>query len=291
MLDPVLLRSFLTVVDTGNFTRASEHLHLTQSTVSQHVIRLEENLGCRLLDRTQRHVLPTEEGERLLGYARSILRLAEEARESVSAAQASAVVRLGAPEDFMGATLMPVLAAVQATYPRLRVEVEGGLSHQLLRRYRDGELDLLLVKQWEVDADCHAHWPEPLCWITANGSPPPAPDTAVPLVAFPAGALYREEMTAMLETCGKPWHVRFSSPSLPSLSAAVAAGLGISLLPAASATPEHRQLTPEEGFPTPGGLHLSLYARARLSDAGHALRLALTDFCAARALNVTPPGG
>lgn len=77
MLDPVLLRSFVTVVDTGNFTRASEHLHLTQSTVSQHVIRLEENLGCRLLDRGQRHVLPTEEGERLLGYARSILRLAD----------------------------------------------------------------------------------------------------------------------------------------------------------------------------------------------------------------------
>lgn len=190
----------------------------------------------------------------------------------------------------MGATLMPVLAAVQAAYPRLRVEVEGGLSHQLLRRYRDGELDLLLVKQWEVDADCHAHWPEPLSWITASGSPPPAPDTAVPLVAFPAGALYREEMTAMLETCGKPWHVRFSSPSLPSLSAAVAAGLGISLLPAACATSEHRQLTPEEGFPTPGGLHLSLYARSRLSDAGHALRQALTDFCAARALGVTPPG-
>jgi len=289
MLDPVLLRSFLTVVDTGNFTRASELLHLTQSTVSQHVIRLEENLGCRLLDRTQRHVLPTEEGERLLGYARSILRLADEARESVAAAQASAVLRLGAPEDFMGATLMPTIANVEAAYPRLRVEVEGGLSHELLRRYRDGDLDLLLVKQWEVDADCDAHWPEPLCWITARDSPPPAPDTAVPLVAFPSGALYRQEMTAMLETGGKPWHVRFCSPSLPSLSAAVAAGLGISLLPCACATAEHRLLTPEEGFPAPRGLQLSLYARGRLSDAGHALRRALTDFCEARAAQVTPP--
>ncbi|QKH36583.1 LysR family transcriptional regulator [Achromobacter pestifer] len=289
MLDPVLLRSFLTVVDTGNFTRASEHLHLTQSTVSQHVIRLEESLGCRLLDRAQRHVLPTEEGERLLGYARSILRLAEEARESVAAAQASAVLRLGAPEDFMGSTLMPTIAAVEAAYPRLRVEVEGGLSHELLRRYRDGELDLLLVKHWEVDADCHAQWPEPLCWITASGSPPPASDTAVPLVAFPSGALYRQEMTAMLETSGKPWHVRFSSPSLPSLSAAVAAGLGVSLLPAACVTDEHRMLTPEEGFPTPDGLRLSLYARSRLSDAGHALLRALAEFCEQRAAQVTPP--
>lgn len=41
MLDLVLLRTFVSVVDTGNFTRAGEHLHLTQSTVSQQVIRLE----------------------------------------------------------------------------------------------------------------------------------------------------------------------------------------------------------------------------------------------------------
>ncbi len=75
MLDLVLLRTFVSVVDTGNFTRAGEHLHLTQSTVSQQVIRLEQNLGCRLLDRSQRQVSPTEEGERLLGYARRLLRL------------------------------------------------------------------------------------------------------------------------------------------------------------------------------------------------------------------------
>lgn len=148
----------------------------------------------------------------------------------------------------------------------------------------------MLVKQWEVDADCHAQWPEPLCWITARDAPPPAPDTAVPLVAFPAGALYRQEMTAMLETGGKPWQVRFSSPSLPSLVAAVASGLGVSLLPAACVTAEHRVLSAEEGFPAPGGLRLALYARSRLSDAGHALRGALETYCERRAVQVTPGG-
>ena len=57
MIDLVLLRSFVTVVDTGNFTRAAEHLHLTQSTVSQQILRLEQQLNCRLLDRSQRQVL------------------------------------------------------------------------------------------------------------------------------------------------------------------------------------------------------------------------------------------
>ncbi|RAP63217.1 LysR family transcriptional regulator [Achromobacter sp. HZ01] len=291
MLDPVLLRSFITVVDTGNFTRAAEYLHLTQSTVSQHVLRLEDRLGCQLLDRGQRHILPTEEGERLLGYARSILRLAEEACASVAAAQASAVLRLGAPEEFMGAALMPTLAAVQAAHPLLRVEVEGGLSHELLRRYREGDLDLLLVKQWEVDADCHAQWAEPLCWIAARDAAAPAAGTAVPLVAFPAGALYRQEMTAMLENCGRPWQVRFCSPSLPSLTAAVAAGLGVSLLPAACVGPEHRVLTAAEGYAAPAGLRLALYARARLSEAGRALLRALTGYCEQRAAEVSARAG
>ncbi len=50
MFDPVLLRSFVAVADCQNFTRAAERLHLTQSTVSQQVRRLEESLGCQLLD-------------------------------------------------------------------------------------------------------------------------------------------------------------------------------------------------------------------------------------------------
>ncbi len=66
MFDPVLLRSFVAVVDCGNFTRAAERLHLTQSTVSQQIRRLEDVAGCQLLDRDQRHVVATAEGERLL---------------------------------------------------------------------------------------------------------------------------------------------------------------------------------------------------------------------------------
>ena len=148
MLDLVLLRTFVSVVDTGNFTRAGEHLHLTQSTVSQQVIRLEQNLGCRLLDRSQRQVLPTEEGERLLGYARRLLRLSDEASEALSPAHGDGVLRLGVPEDLAGEVLMPVLTRFTEERPRLRLEVESGLSHHLLRLYRSGELDLLLVKQW-----------------------------------------------------------------------------------------------------------------------------------------------
>ena len=80
MLDLELLKSFVSVVDSGGFTRAGERVHRTQSTVSQQIKRLEEDIGQPLLIRNGKDVTPTEAGERLLSYARRLLSLAEEAR-------------------------------------------------------------------------------------------------------------------------------------------------------------------------------------------------------------------
>ena len=123
MFDPVLLRSFIAVVDCGNFTRAAERLHLTQSTVSQQIRRLEEAVACQLLDRDQRRVVATAEGERLLAYARRILALHEEAADVLINQQSDGVLRLGVPEDFASERLMPLLSAFVRAYPRVRLEV------------------------------------------------------------------------------------------------------------------------------------------------------------------------
>src|SRR5438045_4733045 len=84
MLDLELLRSFVAVVDAGGFTRAGERVHRTQSTVSQQIRRLEAEFGRPLLHRDGKRIRLTEEGERLLSYARRMLTLAEEARDVVS---------------------------------------------------------------------------------------------------------------------------------------------------------------------------------------------------------------
>nr|WP_319528127.1 LysR substrate-binding domain-containing protein [Pseudomonas laurentiana] len=280
MLDPLLLRSFVTVVEAGSFTRAGERLHLTQSTISQQIIRLEQSLGCRLLDRSQRQIWPTEAGERLLGYARRILRLEEEARHALSPQQSEVALRLGVPDDFAGEILTTQLSHLLAERPRMRLEVECGLSLPLLHLYRNGELDLLLVKQWGADGDCHAYWPEPLAWVASAIHPIIEP---VPLVVFPVGALYRQEMIHALEAAGRPWRISYSSTSLASISAAVSAGLGVSLIPARSVETGHRVLTTDEGFAPITGLTLALYARPALDDDGVALRDSLEALCTRRA--------
>src|SRR5579871_714377 len=110
MLDLDLLRSFVSVVDTGGFTRAGERVHRTQSTVSQQIKRLEDVVGYQLLHRNGREATPTEQGERLLAYSRRILALEQEAREVVSQPLGEGVLRLGIPEDFAAYRLTGLLA-------------------------------------------------------------------------------------------------------------------------------------------------------------------------------------
>jgi DNA-binding transcriptional LysR family regulator len=271
MLDPVLLRTFVAVADCQNFTRAAERLNLTQSTVSQQVRRLEQNLGCPLLDRDQRRVVATTEGERLLAYARRILALHAEASDVLSNQQSDGVLRLGVPEDFAAERLMPLLSRFGQDHPGVRLEVTSGLGPELLRGYRRGDFDLLLVKQMGHSDDCLVSWPEPLCWVDSRGNPAFARDP-LPLVAFPVGGLYRQEMLQHLEAGGWRWRIGYSSASLASVCSAVAAGLGISLLPVRVVTAEHRVLGADSGLPDIQGVRLALYAAAGLSQAGKALQ-------------------
>src|SRR5438552_833450 len=147
MLDLDLLRSFVSVVDAGGFTRAGERVHRTQSTVSQQIKRLEEDVGQPLLNRTAKDVTPTEAGERLLSYARRLLALAEEARDVMARPGSEGAVRLGVPEDFAAYRLAKLLAAFSRSHPALRLDVRADQSANLKRELERGELDLALFKR------------------------------------------------------------------------------------------------------------------------------------------------
>src|SRR5499427_6365396 len=141
MLDLDLLRSFVSVVDTGGFTSAGERVHRTQSTVSQQIKRLEENLGYPLLHRNGKQATPTEQGERLVSYARRILALEQEARDVIARPDSDGVVRLGIPEDFAAYRLTELLSDFVRARPTLRLDVTCGRSISHRRALELGEMD------------------------------------------------------------------------------------------------------------------------------------------------------
>jgi len=278
MLDLTLLKSFVAVVDCASFTRAAERLHLTQSTVSQQIRRLEETVGRPLLERGPRAVRPSEHGERLLGHARRLVMLAEEAADLFGDAPLDEVLRLGLPEDFAAGRLTPLLSAFGREHPGLRLEVTSGLSGELQRLYDGGELDLILVKQPAGQRASVAAWPEPLLWIDSREHPAFA-DAPLPLAVFPPGGLYRDQMIHALEVLGWRWRISYCSTSLTSLCAAVGDGLGVSLIPRRALLAVHRVLGPDSGLPAIEGMELSLQHRPGLSPLGLALAARLAAAC------------
>ena len=138
MFTPQQLLSFVAVCETASFTRAAGRVHLSQSTVSQQVRRLEEMLGKALLVRTSHQVTLTEEGEKMLAYARRIITLNGEAWDVMGDTWRDGVLRLGVPEDFAAPTA-GLLADFSRAHPQLRLDVMSGMyvgyhAHQAARR-------------------------------------------------------------------------------------------------------------------------------------------------------------
>jgi DNA-binding transcriptional LysR family regulator len=279
MLDLELLRSFVSVVEAGGFTRAGERVHRTQSTVSQQIKRLEEDVGQVLLHRDGKDVRPTDAGERLLAYARRLLSLAEEARDVLRQPDSEGAIRLGIPEDFAAYRLAKLLGAFSRSHPNLRLDVRADQSKNLARDLERGELDLALYKREAGEKGAIAVWPERVHWVTSKSHPVDIDVPSVPLIGFPLGCIYRAGAIHALERAGRAWHTAYTSSSLAGIQAAVAAGMGLSILSEMSIQAEHRVLTAKEGFAPINRTEMALMAAPGASPATLRLADRLAEFC------------
>jgi DNA-binding transcriptional LysR family regulator len=264
MLDLELLKTFVSVVDAGGFTRAGERVNRTQSTVSQQIRKLEEQLDQPLLlrQRAGKAVHLTEQGERLLGYARRLVELAQEAEALMRMRGAVGAIRLGVPEDFDVQRLVALLSGFAERHPGIRLDTLNGLSVDLQRKIAERDLDLALVKRDAGSGPALARWPEKLHWVA--GTALALRQDPLPLLVFGHGCLYRNRAIHAIESSGRRWRIAFTSQSLPSIQAAVSANLGISLLPSTAVQPDHRVLTGRAGFAAPPPTELALIGAARL---------------------------
>jgi DNA-binding transcriptional LysR family regulator len=279
MLDLELLRSFVSVVEAGGFTRAGERIHRTQSTVSQQIKRLEDDIGQPLLHRDGKQVTPTEAGERLLSYARRLLSLAEEARDVLARPASEGAVKLGIPEDFAAYRLAKLLASCTRERPGLRLDVRADQSLYLKRDLERGELDLALLKRDAGEKAAIAVWPERVHWVTSRSHPVDIKAKSLPLIGFPGGCLYRARAIHALESAGRAWHMAYTSSSLAGIQAAVAAGMGLSILSDMSIQADHRVLTAKEGFRSIDKTEVALVASPNASPATLRLADRLAAFC------------
>ncbi|GAA0628334.1 LysR substrate-binding domain-containing protein [Streptomyces crystallinus] len=226
MYEPHQLRTFLAVAQTLSFTQAARRLGLRQSTVSQHVRRLEEATGRPLFSRDTHSVRLTEDGEAMLGFARTILAAHERAAAYFTGTRLRGRLRFGASEDFVLTRLPEVLESFRRDHPEVDLELTVELSGTLHRRLEAGRLDLVLAKRRPGDTHGERVWQDALCWIGAPGLRLD-PGRPVPLILFPPPGITRARALEVLEEHGRPWRIACTSGSLSGLVAAARAGLGV----------------------------------------------------------------
>jgi LysR family nitrogen assimilation transcriptional regulator len=148
MLNPRKLDYFITVVDSGSFSKAARELRMTQPTLSQQIASLESHLGRSLLVRGARAVMVTEAGRVLYRHAQLLRRQMRQAVEDIHNAGESGVggVSLGLATCGAAATLaLPVLARMLDHHPELRLQISDNFAGVLSEWIMSGRIDLALV--------------------------------------------------------------------------------------------------------------------------------------------------
>ncbi|NUT62431.1 LysR family transcriptional regulator [Herbaspirillum sp. C9C3] len=230
MLNPLWLQTFATAATASSFTEAGRQLGLTQSTVSDHIRRLEESLGRRLFVRDTHSSALTADGESLLVHARLILQAHARAEAQFSAPRLRGRVRFGTSDDLAMGPLPDMLAAFRSQHPEVELEITIGLTSDLYAALEQGKLDLLVGKRRAGESRGHSMFSTPMQWLTR-------PDTLVdlseplPLILLPEPSITRAATLQALGKSGHHWRIVCTSGSHAGCMAAARGGLGLAALP------------------------------------------------------------
>jgi LysR family transcriptional regulator, hydrogen peroxide-inducible genes activator len=237
------LRYFCAVAETGSFSRAAEHSHVSQPSLSQQILKLESELGARLFDRLGRSVRLTEVGKTFLPRARAVLRELEAARGDVveSKDSISGHVIVGVIPTVAPYFLPPVLAVFSQRFAESTVTVVEEITPVLLERLRAGTIDVAILA---LPVRGHEFEALPLLTEPLFAALPRKHRLArratvalrdlrrEPFLLLRDGHCFRENTVAACDRARVSPQVVFESGQFSSLLGLVGAGVGVSLVPA-----------------------------------------------------------
>jgi DNA-binding transcriptional LysR family regulator len=243
------LRYFVAVAEELHFRRAAERLYVAQPAVSEQIRKLEDELGVRLFDRTQRSVSLTPSGRALLDEARTVLRQAEIAQHAAREAgeQATTRLRIGHLADALPTSVPRALSLLSASARNVQIDLETGPAQRLVDAVRDGRLDVVvtalpvtaqglrvtLLEQQRAIAVVPAAHPSAARGRVSLARLAPERIVVLPRETDPP---FHDAAVALCRDAGlAPTLVTVPEPRLEHVLLTVAAGAGIGLLPESAA--------------------------------------------------------
>lgn len=264
-LDVTVLRSFVAVAECGGVTRAAGFLNLTQSAVSMQLKRLEELLGLELMDRSARRIALTGAGEQLLGYARRMVELNDEAFDRLTQAEYAGEIRLGVPHDIVYPVIPMVLQHFAASMPRVRVHLVTSYTTKLREEFGRGEMDLILTTERELGPGGETLSEIALRWVGAPGGQVWRQRPLRLAQAMQCG--FRQGVHERLTRAGVDWMEVVETESDRTVEATVSADLAVTALLEGTAPGQLEELPPACGLPELGTYNINLYSNRQAGNA------------------------
>jgi DNA-binding transcriptional LysR family regulator len=262
-LDLTALRSFAAVADAGGVTRAAGLLNLTQSAVSMQIKRLEDSLGLGLFSRAARQMALTAEGEQLLGFARRMLALNDEALSRLTTASYEGELRLGVPHDIVYPAIPGILKRLAAQYPRMRINLVSSFTLLLRAAFERGELDVMVTTEDRPGPHGVELARRDLVWVGAKEGV--AAQRRPLRLGFKDSCLFRPAVQAALTAAQIPWEMGVEAESEQVIEATVAADLAVTARLRDALPAEMAVIEPCGQLPELGDLGICLYAAPTLT--------------------------
>jgi DNA-binding transcriptional LysR family regulator len=271
MLDTDQLRSFLAIVDTGSFTRAAERVNKTQSAVSMHIRRLEEQLGCALFVKQGRGAKLSDEGEKLIDFARRMMQVEAGALAALSRKGLSGRVRLGIPDDYAEFYLAGILSRFYQHHPVVEISVVCENSVGLATQVRAGALDVALVTETDDIEGIEIIREERLVWVASRRFQVD-PSVPLPLAMGSSTCIWRRLAEEAMRSCNRTTRNLLVSKNFSAIAPIVRAGLAVTVLPDNAVPADFRILGAESGLPRLPSSRMGLiHASGKLSPEAAAL--------------------
>ncbi|CAN7644684.1 LysR substrate-binding domain-containing protein [Mesorhizobium sp. LjNodule214] len=246
-LDSDLLRTFVAVAETGNFTKAAEQAGRTQSAVSMQMKKLESMVGDSLFERGSRGVSLTRRGGELIVNARRIVSLLDETAASLVAPPLDGPVRIGIPAEYGHSILSRALGAFAKRHSQVEVTVRYAHSDSQMRALAAGQLDLAVVFEWEGLSGGEVLMHDPTVWVT-SAIHHMHEERPVPIALYNRGGWCRDFAIKSLEQRGVGYRVAYTSDTNGGLTLAVTSGLAIAPISRSNIPAGCRELGAADGF-------------------------------------------
>jgi DNA-binding transcriptional LysR family regulator len=275
LLELDIMKTFIAISETGNFTTAAEAVFRTPSAVSMQIKKLEDTLRVPLFRRDARSVTLTHHGEILLAYAKRMIALNNEAVSRFIVPEMNGIVKLGAPDDIGELMLPGILKHLSETWPQLAIDVTIESSANLHRGVEEGRLDLTLYNFLNaVRADpAEKVMTERLVWVGKKHGQAHL-KTPLPVSVWDSGCIWRTKALEELTKSEIEFRIAYFCGSHMGQTAAIRADIAIAPLARFLVRDDMVVLGERDGLPDLGTYDIGLAVRQGASQPA----LAVADY-------------